>query len=98
MTERQDGAPDAGPEMAETMRARWTAGLCPCCGMGLGSGSLGVGEGVLICGWCVKEGHDKIDGYTPLLLDAILTGATVAEVSMSLARHQGLAARAAPPC
>jgi hypothetical protein len=64
--------------LGDTYR-RWAAGACPCCAGEMGpswstSGGSGrtvppraIGEGVEICGECVKREHDD-----PLTADAIL--------------------------
>jgi len=61
-----------------TPRERWQAGRCPCCGMDTdrriaGTQPAPIGEGVLMCGWCVQSGHND-DDHVAWLLEAILTG------------------------
>jgi hypothetical protein len=63
-----------------TPRERWQAGWCPCCGMDTVATASGtqpapIGEGVLMCGWCVESCHND-DDHVVWLLKAILTGDT----------------------
>jgi hypothetical protein len=57
-------------------RPRWLAGECPCCGMepcpdADGTECEAIGEGVIICGRCVRNRHMD-DGVRELMLCALL--------------------------
>jgi hypothetical protein len=58
--------------------ARWAAGECPCCGLGLDwhGPAAAIGEGVRLCGRCIEnEHHLTAPEFIPMMLTAIARGA-----------------------
>lgn len=65
------------PSDFESCRARWLAGLCPCCGSGLNDWDEEpsvVAEGVVMCGRCIKNQHYDPPEFLQSMLEAIEKG------------------------
>lgn len=73
------------PDFSDAYR-RWAEGRCPCCGNPLGEiydcEDKVIGEGVVMCGDCVRRGHADPDGdedcFIQELLLSIAAGARAA--------------------
>ena len=64
----------------EDAYTRWAEGLCPCCGHTWQYGNYkAIGEGVMICGTCVRDKHDEPAEFREGLLLSILNGAMHAQ-------------------
>ena len=73
-------AVQGGRGILGTTYERWARGSCPCCGWnkmdaeGLnGTRAKAIGEGVLICGYCIENDHLEFDALTVAILEALIT-------------------------